>query len=504
MEDQPKPVTKKCHETISDQMNNSFCIINEKEIGIFIHIKDENKDIYAIIINNIIKNEDYKDTKIVKVNGKHKMIEFEDIIYINEEDEISIIKLKQKYNEINYIEIDDKLNEGEIYYNKESIYTINYNDINNIFISYGVIKEIINNKLIYTGNINTKYKLSPIFLYNNKLIGIHKSGNKYIKRGIFLKRNINEFIKRVKYPYNIKYKFYKNINEINLITKIEKEDINKEIYFLDNKYIEFENDILIQHNEHDNLKELNELNTELYINKKQYEYKKYFKPEKEGEYKINIKFNIDLVDCSGMFAGCKNIINIKFKSFNTKNVMNMKYIFYDCTKLNNILNIFKWDTKNVTDMSGMFGLCITLNNLLDISKWDTKNVTNMSYMFYCCESLNNLPDISKWDTKNVTDMRWMFDGCNSLKSLPDISKWDTKNVTDMRWMFNKCESLKSLPDISKWDTKNITNMSGMFSYCKSLNNLPDISKWDTKNVTGMRWMFDGCNEKIIPKKFKNK
>ena len=48
MEDQPKPVTKKCHETISDQMNNSFCIINEKEIGIFIHIKDENKDIYFI------------------------------------------------------------------------------------------------------------------------------------------------------------------------------------------------------------------------------------------------------------------------------------------------------------------------------------------------------------------------------------------------------------------------------------------------------------------------
>ena len=155
MEVQPRSVTKKCHETILDQMNNSFCIINEKEIGIFIHIKDGNKDIYAILINN-------------KVNGKDKMIEFEDIIYKNKEDEISIIKLKQKYKKINYIEIDDKLNEGEIYYNKESIYIINYNDINNIVISYGVIKEINNNKLVYTGNINTKYKLSPIFLYNNK------------------------------------------------------------------------------------------------------------------------------------------------------------------------------------------------------------------------------------------------------------------------------------------------------------------------------------------------
>ena len=238
MEDQPRSVTKKCHETISEQMNNSFCIIKEKDIGIFIHIKYENRDIYAILINNIIKNEDYKDIKNIKVNGKDKMIEFEDIIYKNKEDEISIIKLKQKYNEINYIEIDDKLNEGEMYYNKESIYIINYNDINNIFISYGLIKGINNNKIEYTGNINTKYKLSPIFLYNNKLIGIHNNNNKYIKKGIFLKRNINEFIKRVKYPY----KYNKNINEINLTIKIEKEDINKEIYFLDNEYEEYEND----------------------------------------------------------------------------------------------------------------------------------------------------------------------------------------------------------------------------------------------------------------------
>ena len=254
MEDYPSSVTKQCHETILNQMNNSFVIFHEKEIGIFIHIKYENRDIYAILINNIIKNEDYKDIKNIKVNGKDKMIEFEDIIYKNEEDEISIIKLKQKYNEINYIEIDDKLNEGEMYYNKESIYIINYNDINNIFISYGVIKGINDNKLVYTGNINTKYKLSPIFLYNNKLIGIYNSDNKYIKKGIFIKRNINEFIKRVKNPY----KYNKKINEINLIIKIEKEDINKEIYFLDNGYKEYIVHNLVNHYNHDNLKELNE------------------------------------------------------------------------------------------------------------------------------------------------------------------------------------------------------------------------------------------------------
>ncbi len=80
--DQPSPVTKKCHEIILTQMNYSFCIINA-DIGIFIHIKNENKDIYAILINNYIKNEDYKNIKNIKVNDKDIMLEFKDIIYKN-------------------------------------------------------------------------------------------------------------------------------------------------------------------------------------------------------------------------------------------------------------------------------------------------------------------------------------------------------------------------------------------------------------------------------------
>jgi len=96
MEDYPSSVTKQCHETILNQMNNSFVIINEKDIGIFIHIKYENKNIYAILINNYINNKDYKDTKKIKINNKDLVLELEDIIYKNKEDNISIIKLKEK------------------------------------------------------------------------------------------------------------------------------------------------------------------------------------------------------------------------------------------------------------------------------------------------------------------------------------------------------------------------------------------------------------------------
>ena len=39
--------------------------------------------------------------------------------------------------------------------------------------------------------------------------------------------------------------------------------------------------------------------------------------------------------------------------------------------------------------------CKSLISLPDISKWNTKDVTDMSYMFYNCSSLSSLPDISK-------------------------------------------------------------------------------------------------------------
>ena len=161
---------------------------------------------------------------------------------------------------------------------------------------------------------------------------------------------INGFIK--KYEYN------KCNNEINIVVNIEEKDINKEIYFLDDKYYNFEEDKFIYCR--NNLKELNTSNTELYINNKKYEYKKYFIPEKEGRYNIKLRFNFNLTDCSFMFVGCENIIIIDLSSFKTKFVINMKRMFNGCENLENV-NLSSFDTKNVTDMSYMFSLCKKLN-----------------------------------------------------------------------------------------------------------------------------------------------
>jgi len=236
-------------------------------------------------------------------------------------------------------------NDIDVIYDK-SIYILQYPLGGKVGVSYGIINRIDEYNIEHYCNTETGSSGSPIInIINNEIIGIHKEGIKKrkINRGTLLKYPINDFIET-----KLKNKKNEKNNEIEIIVKIKKEDINNEIYYLDN--IDYEDENKIKHY-HDNLKELN--NVELYINNKEYEYKKYFKPEKEGEYKIRIKFN-DIKDCSFMFAGCKNIIKIDFINFNSKNVINMKYMFSGCINLK-YLDLSKFNTENVTNMEGMFG-----------------------------------------------------------------------------------------------------------------------------------------------------
>ena len=168
------------------------------------------------------------------------------------------------------------------------------------------------------------------------------------------------------------------------------------MYFLDN-YDEFDWYNEKRHS-HNGLEELNHKNTELYINQKKYEYKKYFIPENEGKYNIKLKFNKNLKDCSYMFAKCDKIKEIIFIRFNVSLVRNMHKMFSDCSNLIN-LDLSSFDTKNVNNMRDMFYHCEKLNNL-DLSSFNTQNVRDMSYMFYKCNNLNNLI-LSSFDTKKL-------------------------------------------------------------------------------------------------------
>ena len=272
-------------------------------------------------------------------------------------------------------------------------------------------------------------------------------------------------------------------SKIKLIIEIKEDDINKEIYFLDNTDYEDQNgDIHF----HDSLKEFDESNVKLYINNKKYRYQKCFRFTEKGEYKIKLKFYFPLKDCSNMFYNCKAIKSIDLSSFNTKNITNMSNMFYNCENLI-FINFSNFNTENVINMKNMFKQCYSLTTIT-LNMFVTNKVNNMHGMFHSCDKLINL-DLSNFDTQNVTDMSNMFAYCNSLEKI-NLSHFHTENLKNMSAMFYMCENLKNL-DLSNFNTKNVTNMSEMFCYCQNLRDI-NLSSFETQNVITMEKMFYNC------------
>ena len=123
------------------------------------------------------------------------------------------------------------------------------------------------------------------------------------------------------------------------------------------------------------------------------------------------------------------------------------------------------DVSEVTNMKSLFS-CVT-GNLgekykdlnPDISQWNTSNVENMRYMFYDCEKFNQ--DLSRWDVSKVIYMQFMFCYCKNFNQ--DISGWNVSNVKTMNSMFYACEKFNR--DISGWDVKNVKYKDFMFYGC---------------------------------------
>jgi len=538
IEKYPRPISIKDTKEILNQMENCICKIikneGEKGTGFFCNIKCNNYNIPVMMTNYHIIDEKYikekndieltldddKISKTIILNNNNRKI------YTNEEYDITIIEIKSEKDKINnFMDLDEE----EILYNNKSIYIPQYPKGDKVVVSYGIINKIDGYNINHYCCTECGSSGSPIInLLNHKIIGIHKQANNKNKynTGTYLKYPINEFINKYK-------------NKIEITLDINNDVIDRKLYFLDNTdYIEDKTNIK---HFHDNLKELNEDNTELYINNKKNKFQKYFIPEKEGKYKIELIFKINIKDCSFMFAGCKNIIDINLKYFNTSNAINMRYMFSGCEKIkkldlssfdtinvenmegmfggyNNLasinlssiinieklpetkiylnnckslkeLNLSSFDTKNVNNMMGMFGGCSELKEL-NLSSFDTKNVNNMMYMFTSCYQLKDL-NLSSFDTKNVNNMMCMFCGCKELEEL-NLFSFDTKNVNNMMMMFTSCSQLKEL-NLSSFDTKNVNNMMSMFFGCSQLKKL-NLSSFNTQNVNNMMCMFFGCSQ----------
>ena len=428
----PKSVTKECTNIIYNQMNNSFYEIQGKNnnfgIGFFCKIRIKNKNILVLMANYKLIDEEFMENNLgikIKIHNEFKLIKFGDkrINNFDKDYNLSIIEIKENNEfKINYFEIDESLyeKESQIKFYKETIYIIHQNRKKEISVTYSIIRFINKYEFTCLGNIHSNGTLSPVLnINNNKLIGIYiNNQSKNFIKGFFYNIILERFYKTINLCKNI----LNDINEIDIIIKIYKEDVNKKIYFLGKRSEEVKDNNFIKNNNDDYF---NELNTEIYIDGRLHKYINYFNPYKEGEYKIKLLFHINFEDCSYMFAGCENIIKIDFISFNTFFVKKMNHMFHRCINLRAI-NLLSFDITNVIDMSYMFSECENLVNL-DLSSFSNKKEVDICNMFYCCKNLRTL-DLSNFNFKNDYSYNGIFYNCENLKivnlSNSDIKKFD--------------------------------------------------------------------------------
>jgi surface protein len=284
-----------------------------------------------------------------------------------------------------------------------------------------------------------------------------------------------------------------NPNQIIIKLKVTKTDINKnkDIYFLESDYYYENNSKIYFDIENEEIKSLNDGNTKIYLDEKLINFCKFFKPTKEGEYKIKIIFNNKILkDCSYLFRNCTNIKSIDLSSFDSSKVNNMYYMFGRCFNLEEI-NLNNFNTEKVTNMSCCFNKCKNLKKLTFPLSFNTKNAQNMEFMFHSCEKLEELTFSNNFVVDNVIEMKGMFGKCHCLEKL-DLRNFNTNKVKNMCSMFDQCYNLKEiLINPKTFITKNVTNMGHMFNRCNNLKNI-NLSHFDIQNAKFICYMFYEC------------
>ena len=174
-----------------------------------------------------------------------------------------------------------------------------------------------------------------------------------------------------------------------------------------------------------------------------------------------------IIDVECLFKGCSSLKKLNLTSFRSSDVKNMKNMFSDCSKLQEIQFSNLFNTKEVTDMSNMFSECLSLINL-DLSSFNFDKVTNLSKMFYGCSSLKKIiiPNSNKSsdnlidsNNKNISNM---FDKCESLEEM-DLSFLNKSRIKEIKYLFNDCSSLKKITlSLDSSDAENMENIFSVF------------------------------------------
>ena len=231
--------------------------------------------------------------------------------------------------------------------------------------------------------------MKKYFIQNDLLFKYSKNlrDKKLFKLFIISIGKEKEYLNQIK---RIEYK-----NHIVKRKALDNNNIGKLVYKIDEKNKEtkiFEKEFVIT----------NKNRAKIILNNRQKNLVEKIKIEKiKIKFIVKIKFLENIIDIKCMFKGCNMLSSVKnFSKFNTKNLRNLNSLFYGCSSLQKVNDIFNLDSRNnITDISKIFYNCLLLKTLPDISKWNTNNVKNMEFLFYNCLNLTYIPDISNW---NVT------------------------------------------------------------------------------------------------------
>ena len=254
----------------------------------------------------------------------------------------------------------------------------------------------------------------------------------------------------------------------------------------------------------------------------------------------------EVTDMGSMFANCTSLSDIDLRGFNTLNVKNMGYMFYqDEGTWNNLttLDLSRFNTSNVENMEAMFNNCVQLEAICVGDNWNTDKVTSSMYMFTGCYNLvggaGTVYDESHVDktyaridggtsrpgylTKQpeayaayrTGQLIFYYDGARASRqgstyllheSYDSKPAWAEKSIRQVifhysfanyrptstaNW-FNDMSNLTTIMGMENLNTSEVTDMSLMFCGCSSLT-FVELGFFDTQNVTDMEAMFHKCS-----------
>ena len=205
-----KPVSFEATKKILEQMTNCICKVKNNEkigTGFFCKIPYKNNTKINVLITsyqlidelylnqnnqiNLLIN-DYNELKVIYYSQDRK-------IFSSKNYNTTIIELHENDNINNYLELDDNLfrNDTNYFYEKESIYILQYLFGGKSSVSYGIFNELNGSNINHMCMTESGSNGAPILnLTNNKVIGIslETKDNIQFNKGIFLKYPFEEFI----------------------------------------------------------------------------------------------------------------------------------------------------------------------------------------------------------------------------------------------------------------------------------------------------------------------